>query len=346
MSPAPSPHALPADSPTPRRVGVAVVGLGGAVATTAAAGLELLRLGARRLGGPAAGRRRRRRAWSRTTTWSSAAGTSTTATWPRPRRCTACWTTARSRSPARRCRRYGRGRPSAAWSSAATSTAATPSSREGRRAAGRLIRADLRRFREERVARRLRDGQPGLHRAQAGPRRRRAATPEAFEAGLDSDDPAIGPGMLYAYAAIVEGCPTATSRRRSPPTRRRWSSSREQRGVPVAGKDGKTGQTMMKTVLAPALPQPRAARRGLVLHQHPRQPGRPGAATTRTSWRASSTPRAACWTASSATRSRTTSCDIRYYRPRGDDKEAWDNIDIVGFLGQRMQIKVNFLCKD
>jgi myo-inositol-1-phosphate synthase len=38
--------------------------------------------------------------------------------------------------------------------------------------------------------------------------------------------------------------------------------------------------------------------------------------------------------------------DIRYYRPRGDDKEAWDNIDVTGFLGQRMQIKVNFLCKD
>jgi myo-inositol-1-phosphate synthase len=38
--------------------------------------------------------------------------------------------------------------------------------------------------------------------------------------------------------------------------------------------------------------------------------------------------------------------DIRYYRPRGDDKEAWDNIDITGFMGQRMQIKVNFLCKD
>ena len=38
--------------------------------------------------------------------------------------------------------------------------------------------------------------------------------------------------------------------------------------------------------------------------------------------------------------------DIRYYRPRGDDKEAWDNIDVSGFLGQPMQIKVNFLCKD
>ena len=38
--------------------------------------------------------------------------------------------------------------------------------------------------------------------------------------------------------------------------------------------------------------------------------------------------------------------DIRYYRPRGDDKEAWDNIDVTGFMGQRMQIKVNFLCKD
>jgi myo-inositol-1-phosphate synthase len=38
--------------------------------------------------------------------------------------------------------------------------------------------------------------------------------------------------------------------------------------------------------------------------------------------------------------------DIRYYRPRGDDKEAWDNIDVVGFLGQPMQLKINFLCKD
>ena len=38
--------------------------------------------------------------------------------------------------------------------------------------------------------------------------------------------------------------------------------------------------------------------------------------------------------------------DIRYYRPRGDDKEAWDNIDVIGFLGQSMQLKINFLCKD
>src|SRR4029079_519260 len=115
--------------------------------------------------------------------------------------------------------------------------------------------------------------------------------------------------------------------------------------VPLAGKDGKTGQTFIKTVLAPAL-KARALkvegwystnilgnRDGLALSDQE----------------------------SLASKVKTKSSvlddmlgydvedhivDIRYYRPRGDNKEAWDNIDISGFLGQSMQIKVNFLCKD
>ena len=78
------------------------------------------------------------------------------------------------------------------------------------------------------------------------------ATPEAFEQGLDEDDPAIGPAMLYAYAALREGVPVANftpSLAADVPALRALAW---QVGVPLAGKDGKTGQTMMKTVLAPA----------------------------------------------------------------------------------------------
>ena len=120
----------------------------------------------------------------------------------------------------------------------------------------------------------------------------------------------------------------------------------EQSGMPIAGEDGKTGQTLIKTVLAPAFAVAPARRS---------RAGTRRTSSATTTARCSTTPRAtrprsqqaaACSTRSSATRSTDHQVHIHYYKPRGDQKEAWDNIDLVGFLGERMQLKVNFLCKD
>jgi myo-inositol-1-phosphate synthase len=148
---------------------------------------------------------------------------------------------------------------------------------QGRRAQTEVIREDLRRFRETEAL----DGcvVVNLASTERWPDLTAAAlqTPEAFEAGLDADDPSISPGMLYAYAAVMEGCGYANFTPSLAADAPALVLLAEQRGVPVAGKDGKTGQTMMKDGPGAGVPQPRAARRGLVLDEHPRQPRRPRA---------------------------------------------------------------------
>lgn len=166
-----------------------------------------------------------------------------------------------------------------------------------------------------------------------------------FERALDENSPDISPAMLYAYAAIAEGVPYGNFTPSVAAEIPALIELAEKQGVPIAGKDGKTGQTFIKSVLAPAL-KARALkvdgwystnilgnRDGLALSDED----------------------------SLASKIKTKSSlledilgydvedhivDIRYYRPRGDNKEAWDNVDISGFLGQRMQLKVNFLCRD
>ena len=166
-----------------------------------------------------------------------------------------------------------------------------------------------------------------------------------FEAGVEGNDTSISPAMLYAYACITAGVPYGNftpSRAADIPALRKLAN---ERNVPVAGKDGKTGQTYIKTVLAPAL-------RARALHVD-------GWFSTNI---LGNRDGEALRTPKSLENKITTKGDvltnclgypveshlvrINYYKPRGDDKEAWDNIDISGFLGQRMQIKVDFLCKD
>jgi len=167
----------------------------------------------------------------------------------------------------------------------------------------------------------------------------------AFETALDENSPDITPAMLYAYAAIAEKVPFGNFTPSVSADIPALIEFAENQGVPIAGKDGKTGQTFIKSVIAPAL-RARALkvegwfstnilgnRDGLALSNED----------------------------SLASKVKTKSSllddilgyevedhlvDIRYYRPRKDNKEAWDNIDITGFLGQPMQLKVNFLCRD
>ena len=168
---------------------------------------------------------------------------------------------------------------------------------------------------------------------------------DAFERGLDSNDEAITPAMLYAYAAISSRHGYANFTPSVAADVPALLALAKENNVPVAGKDGKTGQTMMKTVLAPAL-RSRALhvdgwfstnilgnRDGLALDD-------PRSLASKLNTKGSVLDQILGYPVEDHI------VDIRYYRPRGDDKEAWDNIDVTGFLGQRMQIKVNFLCKD
>lgn len=166
-----------------------------------------------------------------------------------------------------------------------------------------------------------------------------------FEKALDENSSDISPAMLYAYAAIAEKVPYGNFTPSVSADIPALIEFAEKQGAPVAGKDGKTGQTFIKTVLAPAL-KSRALkiegwystnilgnRDGLALSNE-------DSLASKVKTKHSVLDEMLGYDVDDHI------VDIRYYRPRGDNKEAWDNIDITGFLGQPMQIKVNFLCKD
>lgn len=169
-------------------------------------------------------------------------------------------------------------------------------------------------------------------------------TLDAFERGLDVNDDRISPAMKYLYVALDSGTPYVnfTPSLSNIPALLEMSLKKQ---VPIAGEDGKTGQTLLKTALAPAL----ALRDlhvdgwysanilgnndGLVLND-------PESNKTKVESKKSVLDRILGYKVEDH------QVHIHYYKPRGDAKESWDNIDISGFLGERMQIKVNFLCKD
>ena len=168
---------------------------------------------------------------------------------------------------------------------------------------------------------------------------------DSFETALDDNSADISPAMLYAYAAIAEGVPYGNFTPSVAADIPALIEFAEKQAVPIAGKDGKTGQTFIKSVIAPAL-RSRALKVDGWFSTNILG-NRDGLALSNAE--------------SLASKVKTKSSllddilgyevedhivDIRYYRPRGDNKEAWDNIDIRGFLGQPMQLKVNFLCKD
>ena len=171
------------------------------------------------------------------------------------------------------------------------------------------------------------------------------ASVTAFERGLDANDAAISPAMLYAYAAITENVPYGNFTPSLAADIPALTQLAIERNVPVAGKDGKTGQTFLKTVLAPAL-RDRSLfvegwfstnilgnRDGLALDNAE-------SLASKLSTKGSVLDDILGYEVGSHL------VNIQYYKPRGDNKEAWDNIDLVGFLGQKMQLKLNFLCRD
>jgi len=177
-------------------------------------------------------------------------------------------------------------------------------------------------------------------------------TLEAFERGLYDNDERIAPSMIYAYAALKSGVPFANGAPNLTVDIPALTKLAEQNNVPICGKDFKTGQTFMKTILAPGL---KARMLGLAGWYSTNILGNrdgevlddPESFKTKEESKLSVLEHILQPEVypdlyegfSHVVR-------INYYPPRGDNKEGWDNIDIFGWLGYPMQIKVNFLCRD
>ena len=167
----------------------------------------------------------------------------------------------------------------------------------------------------------------------------------SFENAFDENSTQIAPAMLYAYAAISENVPYGNFTPSVAADVPALIEFAEKNGVPIAGKDGKTGQTFIKTVLAPALKTRALKIEGW--YSTNLLGNRDGLALSNEgSLRSKIKTKQTVLQSILGYEVENHIVDIRFYKPRGDNKEAWDNIDVTGFLGQPMQIKVNFLCKD
>lgn len=177
-------------------------------------------------------------------------------------------------------------------------------------------------------------------------------TIESFEEGLRTNNPFIAPSMIYAYAALKLGVPFANGAPNLTCDIPALIELAKETNTPIGGKDFKTGQTLMKTILAPGL-QARALgirgwfssnilgnRDGLVLDN-------PDNFKTKEVSKLSVLEDILQPDISPELYGELYhKVRINYYPPHGDNKESWDNIDIFGWLGYPMQIKINFLCRD
>ena len=174
----------------------------------------------------------------------------------------------------------------------------------------------------------------------------------AFEKGLVEDDPGISPSMLYAWACLKEGIPFANGAPNLTvdiPALRELS---KQMGAPICGKDFKTGQTFIKTVLAPAFKTRYLGlagwystnilgnRDGEVLDDPESFKTKEESKLGVLEYILQPDKHPDLY------KDIFHKVRINYYPPRGDNKEGWDNIDIFGWLGYPMQLKVDFLCRD
>jgi len=178
------------------------------------------------------------------------------------------------------------------------------------------------------------------------------ATVESFEKGLKDSDQGIAPSMIYAYAALMEDVPVLNGAPNLTVDTPAMVELARDRGLPIMGKDFKTGQTLMKTILAPGMKA--------------RMLGVKGWFSTNILGNRDGEVLDDPYSFKTKEESKLGVLDyilqpelypnlygdlyhkvrINYYPPRGDEKEGWDNIDIVGWLGYPMQIKVDFLCRD
>jgi myo-inositol-1-phosphate synthase len=178
------------------------------------------------------------------------------------------------------------------------------------------------------------------------------ATIENFEKGLERSDDAIPSSMIYAYAAIKEGIPYANAAPNLSADIPALIKLAQETGSPLCGKDLKTGQTLIKTIIAPGLKSRLIGVEGwystnILGNRDGEVLDDPESFKTKEESKKSVLDyifqpnlypdlyAKLCHVVR-----------INYYPPRGDNKEGWDNIDIFGWLGYPMQLKINFLCRD
>ena len=175
---------------------------------------------------------------------------------------------------------------------------------------------------------------------------------EAFEKGLYDSDPAIAPSMIYAYAALKSGVPFANGAPNLTVDIPAMVELADKMRVPICGKDFKTGQTLMKTILAPGLKSRMLGLRGwystnilgnrdgevLDDPENFKTKEESKLSVLETILQPEVHP--------DLYKDFSHVVRINFYPPRGDNKEGWDNIDIFGWLGYPMQIKIDFLCRD
>ena len=178
------------------------------------------------------------------------------------------------------------------------------------------------------------------------------ATAAAFEKALDENDPSITPSMLYAYAAITEGIPFANAAPNLGVDAPALVELAGERHVPIAGKDLKTGQTLLKTIIAPGLKSRMLGVRGwystnILGNRDGEVLDDPGCFRTKEVSKKGVLDYLLQPDLYPALYGNLChQVQINYYPPRGDNKEGWDNIDLFGWLGYPMQLKINFLCRD
>ena len=175
---------------------------------------------------------------------------------------------------------------------------------------------------------------------------------EAFEKGLREDHEGIAPSMIYAYAAIKSGVPYANGAPNLSADFPALEELARQTGAPICGKDFKTGQTLMKTILAPGFKARLLGMNGwfstnILGNRDGEVLDDPESFKTK--------EESKLGVLGSILQPELYpdlygdlyhKVRINYYPPRGDNKEGWDNIDIFGWCGMPMQIKVDFLCRD
>ena len=213
------------------------------------------------------------------------------------------------------------------------------------------VRADIRAFREEHGLARLVMIWCGSTEIFMTPAPEHESV-ETFEAAMDANAESISSSMIYAYAALKEGIPYANAAPNLSADIPALDRLALDNGSPVAGKDLKTGQTLIKTIVAPGLKA--------------RLIGVSGWYSTNILGNRDGEVLDDPESFKTKEESKKSVLDyilqpelypdlyddlchvvrINYYPPRGDNKEGWDNIDLVGWLGYPMQLKINFLCRD
>jgi myo-inositol-1-phosphate synthase len=175
---------------------------------------------------------------------------------------------------------------------------------------------------------------------------------KAFEKALTHNDENIAPSMIYAYASLMEGVPFANGAPNLTvdiPAMRELARHNQ---APICGKDFKTGQTLIKTILAPGFKARMIGLNGwfstnILGNRDGEVLDDPGSFKTKEESKLSVLEHILQPELYPELYGKFThKVRINYYPPRGDNKEGWDNIDIFGWLGYPMQIKVDFLCRD